>query len=173
MTTKLTTALNEALVEQVSVSRGGVPKRAIPSGEVNQLGIVGDQQAHPQLHGGPMQALLLITAEGIDELKALGFPLFAGALGENLTTRGLDRRTVRVGQRYRIGEIIIEITKLRQPCDQLSPYGFGIQRAVFDAQVNAGDPTSPRWGLGGYYASVVQPGTIRPGDPICLLDELA
>ena len=87
----------------VDVSRGGLPKRAIPEAELTLLSIAGDLCAHPQFHGGPRQALLLISAEGIDELAALGFPLFHGALGENITTRGLDRRMWRVGQRWRIG----------------------------------------------------------------------
>jgi len=162
-----------ATLVQINVSRGGVPKRAISSGDVTPLGIAGDECAHPEIHGGPQQALLLITSEGIEELTALGFPLYNGALGENLTTRGLDRRWLRVGQRYRVGAIIIELTQIRQPCDQLNVYGPGIQRAVYDAQVFAGDPQSPLWGLSGFYASVARPGTIRPGDPIILLDELA
>jgi MOSC domain-containing protein YiiM len=162
-----------ASIVQVSVSRGGVPKRSIPSGVVTELGIAGDACAHPQIHGGPQQALLLITSEGIEELTALGFPLFPGALGENLTTLGLDRRRMRVGQRYRIGQVLIELTKMRAPCEQLSVYGPGIQNAVYDLQVRAGDPQSPRWGLGGFYARVLQAGTIRPGDPISLLDQSA
>ena len=164
--------MTAARVLQINVSRGGLPKRSIPSGDVTTLGVVGDVQAHPQFHGGPSQALLLITMEGIDELVAQGFPLYPGALGENVTTEGLDRRGMRIGQRYRIGEIIVELTKLRAPCVQLSPYGNGVQAAVYDAQVKANDPRSPRWGLGGFYASVVKPGTIRPGDPISLIDEL-
>lgn len=163
----------QASVIQVSVSNGGVPKYPIASGHVTPLGIAGDRQAHPGIHGGPRQAVLLITAEGIDELKSRGFPLYPGALGENITTQGLDRRNVRLGQRYRIGETIIEITKMRQPCDQLSPYGDGIQAAVFDNSIKAGNTESPRWGLGGFYARVVQPGTIYPGDAIFLLEEAA
>jgi MOSC domain-containing protein YiiM len=52
-------------------------------------------------------------------------------------------------------------------------YGSGIQAAMFDAAVQAGDPASPRWGLSGFYASVVQPGTVRPGDAITLGRERA
>jgi MOSC domain-containing protein YiiM len=165
--------LVQASVAQINISRGGVPKRPVPEAEVTPLGIAGDFCAHPHIHGGPLQALLLVTSEGIDELKEHGFPLFAGALGENVTTRGLDRRTVRKGQHWRIGQIVIEVTKLRAPCDTLSVYGRGIQQAVYDPQVQAGDPSSPRWGLGGFYASVIQPGVIRPGDPIVLLVERA
>ncbi|MEP6962772.1 MAG: MOSC domain-containing protein [Acidobacteriota bacterium] len=161
----------QASVVQISVSAGGVPKHAIAEGEITANGVAGDRHAHPGIHGGPRQAVLLIASEGLDELKQGGFPLYAGALGENITTKGLDRRTVRAGQRYRLGEIIIEITRLRRPCEQLSPYGDGIQTAVFDAEVKAGNTASPLWGLAGFYASVVQPGTLRPGDAIVLLEE--
>ena len=162
-----------ASILQINVSSGGVPKRPILKGEVTPLGLAGDAHAHPQIHGGPRKALLLITSEGIDELKAAGFPLYHGALGENLTTQGLDRRTVRLGQRYRIGQVTIEITKVRVPCETLNPYGPGIQKAVYDSAVKANDPTSERWGLSGFYASVVRPGAIHPGDSITLLDESA
>jgi len=147
-----------------------VPKHAILSAEVGTLGLSGDVCAHPDVHGGSMQAVLLVTAEGIDELIAAGYPLFLGALGENLTTRGLDRHAMRFGQQYRVGDAaVIELTKLREPCNQLSVYGFGIQRLVIDRQAAAGDPLSPRWGLGGFYASVIEPGTIHTGDSIELL----
>jgi len=158
---------------QINTSRGGLPKRAIAEAQVTTAGIAGDEHAHPRFHGGPRKALLLIAAEGIEELIAQGFPLFFGALGENLTTRGLDRRWFRSGQRYRAGEVILEFTTMRIPCDQLDIYGPGIQDAIYDARVKAGDHTSPRWGLSGFYASVLQPGLIRPGDPIMLLEELA
>jgi MOSC domain-containing protein YiiM len=162
-----------ASVLQINVSPGGIPKRPIPAGVVTSLGIAGDKQAHPLIHGGPRQAILIITSEGIDELKRQGFPLYHGALGENLTTRGLDRSWVRIGQRYRVGTVLLEITKLRSPCETLSPYGPGIQNAVYDQEVKAGNPASPRWGLSGFYASVLQAGTIHPGDPIQLVDETA
>ena len=159
-------------VLQINVSPGGVPKRPIPDGVVTPLGITGDGHAHPQIHGGPRKAILIITSEGIDELKQLGFALYPGALGENLTTGGLNRRSVRVGQRYRVGEILIEITKIRAPCETLNVYP-GIQKAIYDQEVKAGNPGSPLWGLSGFYAAVLQAGAIRPGDPIHLLDETA
>jgi MOSC domain-containing protein YiiM len=159
-------------VLQVSISRGGVPKRAIPFGELTTAGITGDTWRYP-FHGGPRQAVLLITLEGIEELIAEGFPLYPGALGENLTTRGLDRRALRFGQNLRVGEAIIELTKMRRPCATLNPYGARIQQAMYDAQVKKGDVTSPRWGLSGFYASVVRPGIVRPGDAVCMADSAA
>jgi MOSC domain-containing protein YiiM len=159
-------------IVQVSISPGGVPKRPIAEAEVTPQGIRGDAWAHPQIHGGPNQALLLITSEGTGELIAQGYPVFAGALGENLTTVGLDRRRMRIGQRYRIGQVMLEITKMRQPCTTLDVYGASIKQAVYDAQVNAGDASSPRWGLGGFYARVLQSGLVRPKDIIELLDQV-
>ena len=160
-----------ASILQINISKGGVPKLPLPEVIVTPLGIQGDAHAHPEVHGGPRQALLWITAEGIDELVKLGYPLYPGALGENVTTQGFDRRTWRIGQRYRLGSVVIELTKMREPCNTLTRYGVGIQAAVCDAQVKAKNPASPKWGLAGIYAAVVQPGTLRVGDPVTLLDE--
>ena len=162
-----------ATILQINISKGGVPKHAVLHANVNHLGIEGDVQAHPLIHGGLNQALLLIDSGTIDEINALGYSIAAGSLGENITTLGLDRRRVRMGQQYRLGETIIEITKPRGPCQQLDCCGAGIQKAIYDPQVKARDYTSPRWGMSGFYASVVQGGAILPGDPILLLSEMA
>jgi MOSC domain-containing protein YiiM len=156
-------------VVQVSVSTGGVPNHALDRGDVTVSGIAGDGWRHPQFHGIPKRAILLITAEGLDEIKAMGFLVYPGALGENLTTRGLDRRTLRIGQRFRCGTATIQLTELRLPCDTLSVYGKGIQTAIYDDRAMKGDPSSDVWGLSGFYASVIEPGILRPGDSITLL----
>jgi MOSC domain-containing protein YiiM len=156
-------------VVQVSVSQGGIPKRAILWAEVTETGIVGDAWRY-SFHGGRRKALLLITVEGIDELVSQGFAVFPGALGENLTTRGLDRRELRLGQRLRVGKAAIELTQIRLPCGTLDVYGSGIQARIYDARAQAHDARSPRWGLSGFYASVIQPGVVRPGDTVALLD---
>jgi len=154
------------VVAQVSISPGGVPNRAIEEGNVTKAGIAGDGWRHPAFHGIPKRAILLIASEAIDELAARGFPVFYGALGENITTRGLDRRSLRIGQRLRVGEAVVELTEIRLPCGALNIYGAGIQTAIYDARAQAGDPASPVWGMSGFYASVVQPGIVRPGDAI-------
>jgi MOSC domain-containing protein YiiM len=159
-------------IVQINISPGGIPKRPIEEADVTPEGIRGDSWAHPQIHGGPNQALLLITNEGIVELIAQGYPVFAGALGENLTTAGLDRRQMRVGQRYRVGDVMLEITKMRSPCATLDVYGPSIKQAVYDAQVKAADASSPRWGLGGFYARVLRGGIVRPKDIIRLVDQV-
>ncbi len=165
-----------ATIAQLNVSGGGIPKLPVSSGQVTSLGLAGDDHTHPNIHGGARQALLLITIEGIEELAAMGFAVYPGMLGENLTSQGLDRRVLRLGQRLRIRpssrpedkriSIIIELTKIRVPCRTLDSLGCGIQAAMYDPQVRVGDTTSPRWGLSGFYASVIQPGFIRQGDEI-------
>src|SRR2546425_3532984 len=124
---------------QINVSRGGIPKRPIPAAMLTPLGLEGDEHANPQIHGGPDQAVLIMTAETIDELVARGYRVFYGAMGENLTTRGLDRRLLRAGQRYRLSTALIELTKIRAPCSSQDIYGPQLKRDIYDAQVKAGD----------------------------------
>jgi MOSC domain-containing protein YiiM len=131
---------------------------------ITAVGLAGDAWAHPQIHGGPNQAILLIAAETVDELKSRGYPVFYGAMGENLTTRGLDPRQLRIGQQLRAGGALLEITKVRGPCTQLDVYGPAIKQEIYDQQVKAKDPTSPRWGMSGFYARVIKPGPVNPGD---------
>jgi MOSC domain-containing protein YiiM len=157
------------VVVQVSISPGGVPNRAIDEGNVTRKGIAGDAWRHPQFHGTPKSAILLITSEGIDELTAQGFPVYYGALGENITTRGLDRRSLRIGQRFQAGGAIIELTEVRFPCGTLRVYGAGIQAAIYDARAQAWDPASAVWGMSGFYASVAEAGIVRPSDSIALI----
>jgi MOSC domain-containing protein YiiM len=160
-------------IVQVNASPGGIPKWPISSAMLTPQGLAGDACAHPTIHGGPKQAVLLIASEVIDELKSLGYPVFYGALGENLTTRGLDRRQLRIGQQLRAGGALIEITKVRGPCASLDIYGPGIKQEIYDKQVKAGNPASPRWGMSGFYARVLQPGHVRPDDIIVIVTTLA
>ena len=160
-------------IVQISISRGGIPKRPVSEAILTPLGIEGDAHAHPEIHGSPAQSVLLMTAEAIDELTARGYPIYYGAMGENLTTRGLDRRLLRAGQKFRVGSGVIELTKVRAPCPQQNVYGASIQAEVYDARVKAGDVSSPRWAMSGFYASVIRTGVIRANDIITLESELA
>jgi MOSC domain-containing protein YiiM len=162
-----------AHIAQINVSRGGVPKRPVPDAVITTYGLEGDSWAHPEIHGGPNQAVLLITAEGIEELTARGYRVYPGALGENLTTRGLDRRQLRLGQQLRVGRVLLEITKVRAPCATLDVYGPTIKQEIYDKRVKAGDPASPRWGLSGFYASVKTPGPVQVNDIITVEAMLA
>ena len=158
---------------QVNISQGGMPKRPIGVGTVTPLGVEGDRHAHPQFHGGPAKAILLIASEVIDELAAKGYPVEPGSLGENLTTRGIDIQSLRPGDRLRAGGAVLEITTPRGPCSQLDVYGPTIKQEIYDRKVKALDPSSARWGMSGFYASVLSPGPVGAGDPIEVLATMA
>lgn len=159
----------QARVRQINISPGGVPKTPVSRAHVGPLGLVGDGHRHHS-HGGSQKALLLIAAEVVDSLVSEGWPLFYGALGENFTTVGLEHRSWRPGQRYRVGDVVVELTTPRQPCSVLNCYGRGIQKRIYDSQVEALDSSSERWGESGFYASVVQPGTVET-DAIIVVGE--
>jgi MOSC domain-containing protein YiiM len=158
----------EGRIVQINISRGGVPKRPVARGIITPLGLEGDACAHPEIHGGPRQAVLIIASEVIEDLAARGFPVTYGSLGENLTTSGLDVSQIRIGQVLRAGNALLEVTKIRRPCATLDVYGNGIQKEIFDRQVKDGDVTSPRWAWSGFYTSVLEPGLVHPGDPISI-----
>ena len=154
---------------QINVSQGGVPKRPIPEGEISFERVRGDDWNDKKHHGVSGQALCLYGVELIRELRHEGYPLFPGALGENLTTEYLDYRNVRIGQIYAVGrEVLIRITKVRVPCRTIAVYGQGIIKALYDAEVKKGNIHTPKWGRSGFYAEVLQVGTVYPGDPMVL-----
>jgi MOSC domain-containing protein YiiM len=69
----------------------------------------------------------LIHAELHDELRAAGFNIIAGQMGENVTTRGLDLLGLPAGSRLRLGdEAVVEVTGLRSPCFHLDEIQKGL-----------------------------------------------
>lgn len=151
---------------QLNVSRGGIPKRPLLMAQLTTRGLDGDDWAHPKYHGGPDQALLLIGQQVLDELTHLGYPLYPGALGENLTTLGLDYAQLASGQRFQLGDqALIELTKLRVPCRTLDVFNADGRDRI--------QPLLKKLGRGGWYARVLSGGLLAPGQPISLLDQLA
>src|SRR2546422_2291730 len=88
---------------------------------IRRTGLVGDRQADPSVHGGPTKAVYAYPSEHYpfwrDELGRTDLPW--GSFGENLTTEGLDERTLRVGDRLRVGSAVLEVTQPRMPCYKL------------------------------------------------------
>jgi MOSC domain-containing protein YiiM len=68
---------------------------------------------------------------------------------------------------------MLQVTAWRVPCSQLDVYGPAIKQEIYDKQVKAGDPSSPRWGMSGWYCRVTAPGPAGPGDPVEILASLA
>jgi len=160
---------------QINRSPGGLPKRPVEGPlMVTREGLEGDRHRNLKYHGGPNKAVLMIAAENLEELKDRGYRIVAGSLGENLTVEGLDFRRWRAGQRYRIGEdLVIELTTLRTPCLNLDVYDPAIKAELYDARCKAGNPDTPRWARGGFYARIVHEGLVVAGAPVTLESEMA
>ena len=104
----------------------------------------------------------LIHSELFDELRAAGFRVTAGQLGENVTTRGLDLLNLPRGTRLHVGEnAVLEVTGLRNPCAQLDTFQPGLLAAVLG---RAEDGTLIR--KAGIMSIVLESGEVRPGDAI-------
>jgi MOSC domain-containing protein YiiM len=151
---------------QINISPGGIPKQRVGQAQLSPVGIADDAWRNLKYHGGPNQALLLIGQETLDELSSLGYPVFSGALGENLTTTGLDYSQMRAGQRWQLGsQCLIELSKLREPCRTLDVYNLpGLARI---------QPLLKKDARGGWYARVLEGGLLFPGDALRLVDALA
>jgi MOSC domain-containing protein YiiM len=106
----------------------------------------------------------LIGTELHEELASQGFDLSAGAMGENVTTRGLDLLALPAATRLRLGDnAVIELTGLRNPCTQLD----GLQPGLMQATLGRDD----HGGLirrAGVMAVVLEGGEVRPGDAIAV-----
>ena len=104
----------------------------------------------------------LIHAELHEELRAAGFTVSAGQMGENITTHGVDLLGLPTGTRLWVGNTaVIEITGLRNPCVQLDNFQSGLMAAVL-ARDEQGNLTRKA----GVMAIVLEGGEVRPGDPI-------
>lgn len=136
------------------------------------LGVEGDAhlgvtvQHRSRVAADPTQPNLrqvhLIHAELFDELRAAGFAVAPGELGENVTTRGIDLLALPTGARLHLGAAaVIEVTGLRNPCAQIDRFQRGLMHAVLgrDAQGNLVRKA-------GVMAIVLAGGEVRPGDAV-------
>jgi len=106
----------------------------------------------------------LIHAELHDELRAAGFAVSAGELGENVTTCGLDLLRLPAGARLHLGEsALLEVTGLRNPCVQLDGIRPGLMAATLGR--DAGGSLVRKAGIMGV---VLAGGEVRPGDAVRL-----
>lgn len=106
----------------------------------------------------------LVHGELLDELRAQGFGVGAGAMGENVTTRGIDLLGLPTGTRLRLGtNAVVEVTGLRNPCVQLDHFQHGLMAAVLDRDVEGHLVRKA-----GVMAIVLTSGEVRPGDSIAV-----
>lgn len=131
---------------------------------VEPLGLVGDAQADRTVHGGIDKAIHHYPADHygwwrgqLGDHALLGAP---GAFGENISTTGLDESDVCLGDRFRLGTALVEVSQARQPCWKLD-HRFGTKGVM--AQVVKTRRT-------GWYYRVLETGQVRAGDTLKLVE---
>src|ERR671919_3044126 len=118
---------------------------------VRGVNVVGDEQADRSVHGGPDKALYAYAREDYAWWeRQLGRPLDPGTFGENLTTEGIQVTDALVGERWRAGSVVLQVTSPRVPCWKLG--------------VRMGDPGFPRRfaaaGRPGAYLAILEEGAV-------------
>jgi MOSC domain-containing protein YiiM len=159
-----------ATVISVNVGRAGalrVGTRVLHSGFVKRpvagavaargVNLEGDEQGDREHHGGTGQAVYAYAAEDAAWWAAeLGQALAPGAFAENLTLEGIDVTAARIGERWTIGSVELQVTGPRIPCAKLG--------------ASLGDPRLvrrfARAGRPGAYLAIVREGTLEAGDAI-------
>ncbi|MEO9481671.1 MAG: MOSC domain-containing protein [Maribacter dokdonensis] len=114
-------------------------------------------------HGGSNKACYLFSADYYDYWKSR-YPDLKwdwGMFGENLTVDGLDESKVRVGDIYKIGEAIVQITQPREPCYKLG-VRFGSQK-ILKEFIDHNHP--------GTYVKILKEGSVTKGDEIILVEQ--
>jgi hypothetical protein len=104
----------------------------------------------------------LLHAELFDELRAAGYPVLPGQMGENVTTQDLDILGLSAGTQLRLGDhAVVEVTGLRNPCAQIERFMPGLLSAVV---ARSADGRVVR--KAGVMGIVVAGGIVRAGDAI-------
>jgi MOSC domain-containing protein YiiM len=138
--------------------RSGIDKRPVAGRvAVHALGLDGDVQVNRKYHGGEGQAVYAYAQEDADWWSAeLDRELPPGRFGENLRTSGLDLTGAVLGERWRVGTALLEVTACRIPCANFERF-WGVPQLVkrFTAR-----------GASGAYLRVLETGDVGAGDPV-------
>ncbi|GIG23591.1 MOSC domain-containing protein [Cellulomonas chitinilytica] len=103
----------------------------------------------------------LIHEELLDQLATAGYTVRPGDLGENITTRGVELLDLPVGTRLTIGDAVVTVTGLRNPCQQINDHQAGLLKQVLRPRA---DGSVER--LAGVMGIVSRGGTVQSGDTI-------
>jgi len=123
---------------------------------VGRLGLAGDEQVDKPDHGGYEQALYAYAREDLDWwVERLGRELASGTFGENVTTSGLDITGSLIGEVWRLGSAVVQVTSPRIPCAVFA--GWMDERQWVKRFADAG--------RAGAYLRVLEEGQVGAGDP--------
>ena len=138
-----------AVIRAICISdQKGTQKYRIPEGTfIEDHGIEGDAHA-----GKWHRQVSLLSAEKIEEFRKKGVQVEYGAFGENLVVEGCDLRSLPVGTRFAIGEVLLEMTQIGKECHD--------HCAIYNV---TGDCIMPREGV---FAKVLHGGKVREGDTL-------
>jgi MOSC domain-containing protein YiiM len=126
---------------------------------VGKLNLDGDGQADLRYHGGVDRPILGYSADYYPQWQSeLGIPLEHGAFGENFTMAGLCEDTVCIGDVYRLGPVLVQVSQPRKPCWKLSRR-HGIPGLAASAE---------KTGRTGWYMRVLQEGFVEAGMELVL-----
>lgn len=141
-----------------SEGRTGIDKRSVVGPiEFKNNGVVGDRIIDTNVHGGYDQAVYAYAQEDARWWeKEIGEEILAGRFGENLTTEGIDVNAALVGEQWKIGSVILEVSQPRIPCRVFA--GFWKRATLIKDFTQAGRP--------GAYLRIIQEGTVQAGDLI-------
>ena len=137
----------------------GIYKHAVDGPlHVRRLNIDGDGQADLSVHGGVDKAVYAFPSEhyAVYQQQLDQSKYDPGQFGENLTTLGMLETEVRIGDRYRIGDALLEVSQPRSPC-----YKFAIRMDTAQAL-----RVCIELALTGFYLRVIEEGEVRGGDDI-------
>ncbi|ALE16770.1 hypothetical protein AMC99_01478 [Altererythrobacter epoxidivorans] len=153
--------------------------RAVPSGKVSGIakaplegqvsiglrGIEADEQVNRVHHGYPPMALHHYPAENrawlLEHFGPLPRLAGPGSMGENISTEGLSEHDVHIGDRFRLGTALIEVSQPRQPCSTIESHldTKGIVKAIVASARS------------GWFYRVLEPGTASAGDALQKVEE--
>ena len=135
----------------------GIDKKPVAEAHVHRLGVDGDTIGDPEHHGGPDQAVYVYSREDYAYWEAeLGTPFAGGAFGENVTVTTFGPGPLRIGDRYRFPDVVLEVTSPRIPC---STFATHLGERDWVRRFAAA-------GRLGVYCRVIDEGMLRVGDPV-------
>lgn len=140
-----------------------INKQPHNSAHIEMLGLVGDQQTE-SFHGGTEQAVLQYDAAHYPKLQK-EFPDSAeyfvqGGYGENLVATGMNEATMCIGDKVKVGTVLLEVSGPRQPCFKLN-YRFN------EATISR---FTQHLGMSGWYYRVLETGEVKVGDSIEVIE---
>ncbi len=125
------------------------PKRRLPMEEMDSVEAIEDRGFAGCTHGrkGSQRQILLVDLETLHAMD-----LLPGSIRENVTTEGLNVNGLAIGEQVRVGPVLLQISAVCTPCDQLEKIRPGLRREIY--------------GRRGMLCRVLQGGIVRKGDAI-------